>query len=154
TNKQTRIKYKIFSNLINEFGSLEAFKDESNAMAIFGCGWTWLVQTEFQMLRIVNSYNAGTALDTTRTQSVEPNFDSLSAPVISYVKEKEKSLQAPSAAPSAPPPNHLRFTPLLVLSVWEHAYLTDYGVNGRDKYIDQFWECVNWEKVDQRATFD
>ena len=40
-----------------------------------------------------------------------------------------------------------QLTPLLVLSVQEHAWLPDYGMWGKEMYLMNFWECVNWEKV-------
>ncbi|KAK0550070.1 hypothetical protein OC846_003827 [Tilletia horrida] len=37
--------------------------------------------------------------------------------------------------------------PLLCLSVHEHAWMTDYGLWGKEEYLRQFWECVDWVLV-------
>ncbi len=37
-------------------------------------------------------------------------------------------------------------TPLLTCDVWEHAYYVDYR-NARAKYVETFWNLVNWEFV-------
>ncbi len=42
------------------------------------------------------------------------------------------------------------FKPLLVLDVWEHAYLLDCGPAERGKYIDAFFANVCWDCVERR----
>ena len=41
------------------------------------------------------------------------------------------------------------FDLLMVLDVWEHAYYLDYR-NDRAKFVDTFWNIVNWDKVGER----
>jgi Fe-Mn family superoxide dismutase len=38
---------------------------------------------------------------------------------------------------------------IMVLDVWEHAYYPDYR-NDRAKFVESFWNVVNWDKVAKR----
>lgn len=42
------------------------------------------------------------------------------------------------------------FVPLLVMDVWEHAYLLDYKPADRPKYIEAFLSNADWEAVEKR----
>jgi len=42
------------------------------------------------------------------------------------------------------------FAPLLVMDVWEHAYMVDHRAGGRGDYISAFMKNINWDIVSQR----
>lgn len=41
------------------------------------------------------------------------------------------------------------FEIIMVLDIWEHAYYVDYK-NERAKFVDAFWNVINWGKVNDR----
>jgi Fe-Mn family superoxide dismutase len=43
------------------------------------------------------------------------------------------------------------FKPILVMDVWEHAFVLDYTPSGRSKYIEAFFSNINWEAVNERV---
>ena len=42
------------------------------------------------------------------------------------------------------------FTPVLVMDVWEHAFLLDYKPADRPKYIEAFFSNIDWDTVEKR----
>ena len=42
------------------------------------------------------------------------------------------------------------FNPVLVLDVWEHAFLLDFKPSERSKYIEAFFSNIDWRAVDER----
>ncbi len=42
------------------------------------------------------------------------------------------------------------FVPILVMDVWEHAFMLDYAPAERGKYIEAFFENINWEMCESR----
>ncbi|MFI5346045.1 MAG: superoxide dismutase [Elusimicrobiota bacterium] len=42
------------------------------------------------------------------------------------------------------------FAPLLVMDVWEHAYMVDWGAAGRADYVAAFLRNVDWAKVEEK----
>jgi len=42
------------------------------------------------------------------------------------------------------------FRPLLVMDVWEHAFMRDYKATERAKYIEAFSRNIDWRMVDRR----
>jgi superoxide dismutase, Fe-Mn family len=42
------------------------------------------------------------------------------------------------------------FNPILVMDVWEHAFILDYAPADRPKYIDAFFSNVDWNAIQKR----
>jgi Fe-Mn family superoxide dismutase len=42
------------------------------------------------------------------------------------------------------------FNPILIMDVWEHAFIRDYAPADRPKYIEAFFSNINWAACDQR----
>ena len=42
------------------------------------------------------------------------------------------------------------FNPVLVMDVWEHAFLLDYKPAERAKYIEAFFSNIDWNVCDER----
>ncbi|ORX90372.1 manganese and iron superoxide dismutase [Basidiobolus meristosporus CBS 931.73] len=130
------IKEELKSRIARDFGSFEAFQEHftNYAYSLFGSGWTWLVEDERGALRIVNTFNAGNPVvsDTLR-QLDSDHVETLSEADRVPIKRYNGS-----------------FAPLLTLNMWEHAYVPDFGPDGKEEYIKAFWKSVDWEKVYSR----
>ncbi len=61
------------------------------------------------------------------------------------VKDKQGKLSIVKS-PNAGNPLTDDLTPLMTCDVWEHAYYIDTR-NARPKYVENFWNLVNWEFV-------
>jgi Fe-Mn family superoxide dismutase len=44
------------------------------------------------------------------------------------------------------------FNPILIMDVWEHAYLLDYKPADRPKYIEAFFSNIDWNAVEERIS--
>ena len=42
------------------------------------------------------------------------------------------------------------FVPVLVMDVWEHAFILDYAPADRPRYIEAFFANIAWEVAERR----
>jgi len=40
--------------------------------------------------------------------------------------------------------------PVLNVNVWEHAWLEDFGILGKEDYLKAWWERIDWSVVQSR----
>ncbi|KAF8938736.1 Manganese/iron superoxide dismutase [Dissophora ornata] len=135
----------------DSFGSVDVFKREftTNALGLFGSGWTWLVEDKDGRLVLLNTYNAGSPHHRRRMQREDETAtdqDFASQAQSPYSGASKYSAPAKLMANNS-------YIPILCISMWEHAYLTDYGVTreGRQKYLENFFNTVDWSMVDSRV---
>ena len=43
-------------------------------------------------------------------------------------------------------------SPILALDMWEHAFVADYQPSGKKQYIEDFFENLNWQVIEQNFT--
>lgn len=150
--------------IADQFGSLPQLKlaMSSAAMGMVSSGWLWLVKDEHGRLGVVPTYGAGTVLVQQRRQTGPRE---LVAGVQDGRSTPDGDAHAPAAAPAPAPqqaPGRLDalsrgggaamgqyLYPLLCVSMFEHAWLGDYGFWGKERYMTHFWDCVNWERVER-----
>lgn len=131
----------------------------SAAFGMQGSGWVWLVTDQHRNLGIVPTYGAGTVIVQNRMQQGK-NFGLPSINDQSTGEGGSKSGQV-TERPSRPAESLFgglgisdkvgkELYPLLNISVHEHAWLGDYGIMGKEEYLTRFWNCVNWDKVEER----
>lgn len=125
--------------------SWEEFKEEMVRRAesdVVGQGWLFLVENSEKQLHILTVQNNGTPYYFPRNQSFDLNsalkleeFSQLAA-VRDIVKKGGKIEDWTM--------------PLIAVSLWDHAYLHDYGVQGRTQYVKNVLDNLNWSVVNSR----
>ncbi|KAK7205161.1 Manganese/iron superoxide dismutase [Myxozyma melibiosi] len=127
------------------FTGVEELKDHMSGIArsMCGNGFVWLVEGPNKQLFVTATYNSGTPYDDAHGMNVDMNGP-VSEATRNSVRENEAMLrQRAKRRPDWP-------LPLLCINVWEHAYLTDYGFEGKEEYFENWWKSIDWHKVEER----
>lgn len=125
-----------------DFANIEAFREEFLAIAdsSFGQGWLFLVELADKSVKIVRCNNDGTPYYYGKNQLLDLNggIDEASFDYLNELKDLAARRERDFALP------------LLALNLWDVAYIEDYGVTGKADYLNNVWDCINWEVVNKR----
>lgn len=158
--------------LISSFRSLVEFRTlllNSN-LAISGDGFTWLLarkyknafgnsgdsmsatigaDTQFDKLFVMNTYNAGSPFNFDRSGLMDQlKKEHLQSQTETQTIDNESTLL--EYARQTAYVNDTVYIPLLAIDASPKAWLTDYGVFGKQEYLDRVWESIDWRVVQQR----
>ncbi len=146
-------------------------------MGMVSSGWIWLVTDLQKNLAIIPTYGAGTVLvrareqKTPRTGAIIGDSRRPSSLAYSPFFESPTSLNRIKTSPRSASNNkkptapgevrslgsysgnlaHVGYSinPLFCVSLNEHAWMMDYGLWGKEEYLNRFWNVLDWERVTQ-----
>ncbi|KAK9368307.1 Manganese/iron superoxide dismutase [Lipomyces kononenkoae] len=129
----------------DSFTNIEELKAHMSgiAEAICGNGYVWLLQSPKKKLYVTATYNAGTPYGVEHAQDFDFNSP-FSRSRLSSVAERQRQLLDRDDAIEGRP------MPLLCINVWQHMYLNDYGFSGKAQYFENWWNSIDWLKVEAR----
>ncbi|KAI0176721.1 putative 37S ribosomal protein [Pestalotiopsis sp. NC0098] len=163
------IPAKLKTSLEASFSSMDTLRLEMSAIAnaMFGPGFVWLVKVRKQdSYRILTTYLAGSPYSDAHWRRQPIDANTIEGPSSSENSGTAAELLGRSGLGAGASngsqwaknlaPGGIDVHPLLCLSTWEHMWLRDYGVGvggfgGKRQFIDNWWHCINWEKVYQES---
>ncbi|CDU21963.1 related to Superoxide dismutase [Sporisorium scitamineum] len=150
---------KLATAISKSFGSFPemCLAFSSAAYGMSGSGWVWLVTDQHRNLGVVPTFGSGTVIVQNRMQHGKHFL----LPSINDQASGNTDAKPATDRPSRPSDSLFSglgisdkvgkdLYPLLNISVHEHAWLNDYGIMGKEEYLTRFWNCVNWDKVEER----
>lgn len=151
------------------FSSIDTLRSTmlATAAAMFGPGFVWLVQDNPQRghaFKILTTYLAGTPYPGAhhRQQNRDLNTSNLENEE-DYLRQNRVQNSAGAFGSAAANRgmgsidgggrlDEQRFggadcVPVLCVNTWEHAYLMDWGLEGKMQYLETWWDHIDWEVV-------
>ncbi|KAI3405047.2 hypothetical protein KGF56_002132 [Candida oxycetoniae] len=164
--------------LEDSFGSITEFRNLliNTAKAIKGDGTVWLVAEStlsdnylqknislynsapaFSNLSIVATYNGGVVNDSERSGQIkrmksmfEKEEEDMEPTRSSDADNDDLQLGTTEQAEYETAYLNKKLVPVLAIDASPRNYLVDYGVYGKQKYLENCWECIDWDVVLRR----
>ena len=128
----------------------------ATANAMFGPGYVWLVRrrdipsltanSSMQTpLALLTTYIAGSPLPGAhyRKQDLDTNT------ALRAGSHGPLSGLGPKVAPGG-----ANVEVMLGVNTWQHVWLRDYGFGGKKRYLENWWDCIDWKVVEENAQLE
>lgn len=147
--------------IVDSCSSVDSLKAEflATANAMFGPGFVWLVKTkDTGELKIIATYIAGSPLAAAHYRRQPTDMATETTGVRggesfeAATKVANKSYGSMGSLSNAKflAPGGIDTHPILCVNTWEHVWLADWGVGNKGRFLEAWWNKVNWEEVTQR----
>ena len=165
------IPQPLLNRINTDFSSLESLRTEflATASAMFGPGFVWLVKhTPSSSLRTLTTYIAGSPYPGAHYRAQPVDMATTNTGVHGQMTPEEyaRSRTMPNSAGPVGhagsfglssknarmlAPGGVELEPILCVNTWEHVWLRDWGVDGKRKFLEAWWDKINWDVVDANA---
>ncbi|KAL6716359.1 hypothetical protein ACLMJK_005925 [Lecanora helva] len=153
----TKPSPRLIEVLERSFGSMESLRATmiATANAMFGPGYVWLVKRRDTSISVDDTVRTPFALLTTYIAGSP-------LPGAHYRKQEADTNTALKAGSFGPQsgmgpkvaPGGANIEVMLGVNTWQHVWLRDYGFGGKKRYLENWWDCVDWKIVEQNAQLD
>lgn len=139
---------------------------------MFGPGFVWLVRINPTMspvtLAILTTYIAGSPYPGAHCRQQPVDMATTATTVFGGQKPQEYALSSLQEAAKRStvmgsagsfgitskgdkklPPGAQDLEVLMGVNTWEHVWLTDYGIEGKRQFLEDWWERVDWDVVEK-----
>lgn len=159
-DESTRPQYMsplLHKKLVKDFSSLPTLRETllSTASSMFGPGFVWLVMkspeatqsfvTSGSNFGILTTYLAGSPYPGAHFRRQESDLNTVG--VIGSKSRGDKGVPGYGGFSQA------SLYPVLCVNTWEHVWLPDYGMFGKEDYLRRWWDHINWTVVENRCNF-
>ena len=119
---------------------------------VLGQGWLFLVENSHKELHVLTVQNNGTPYYFPRNQLFDLN-SAISLDEFSQIQEIKKAVQVQEQKNNSEKVTDWTM-PLICVNLWDHAYLHDYGIQNRSKYVENVLNNLNWAVINNRLFTD
>jgi Fe-Mn family superoxide dismutase len=120
----------------------------ATASSMFGPGFVWLAKNLERegMMHIFCTYSAGSPYPAAHSRR-QPVDMATHTPETQLGNQFAGSMGAHAQNQKSLAPGAVDVQPILCVNTWEHAWMMDYGIAGKDEYLERWWDRVNWDVV-------
>lgn len=109
----------------------------------YGQGWIYLVEDKTKNLQFLQCNNDGVPYYFGKRQQLDLNggIDELSFNSLANLQKRASGEEVIEDE---------QYLPILAINYWDYVYVEDYGVTGKNEYLNNLWDHLNWDVINKR----